>query len=308
MVCTHVHPDGDGLGSMLALAGAGRAAGRETHTFVADEIPRRYESLFGRRPHDGSDLQRLADSCDAIVIVDTASRQQLAGLEYALDHCRSKLVVIDHHATAEPLADAQWVDSSAAAAGVMVGELIDELDWPMSTEIAEHLATAVLSDTGWLRFSSTDGRCLRQVASWVDRGVSPDVLYARMFQQDRIERLKLLQRVLASLELRCDGRLAVMSLRTQDFAETGAGMDETENLINESLRLATVQAALLLVETPEYIRVSLRSRGGVDVSQIARNFGGGGHVRAAGLKVDAPLEDLRSRLVDAFAEAFQASC
>jgi phosphoesterase RecJ-like protein len=228
----------------------------------------------------------------------------LDGLAEALGARREKIAVVDHHATADDVGALQWLDTTAAAAGVMVVELIDAVDWAIDARAAEALLVAMTSDTGWFRFANTDGRCLRAAGRLFDAGVRADVLYRRLYQSDRPERLRLMARVLAGLELHCGGRLAVMALRRRDLAETGARPDETENLVNEALRIGSVESAVILIESPENdeVRVSLRSRNAVDVAAVARCFGGGGHARAAGLRVSVDLDELKRRLVDAFAE------
>jgi phosphoesterase RecJ-like protein len=304
LVLTHGRPDGDGLGSMAALVRAARLSGREAWALVPDKIPQRYEFLFETLGVEEADaLQARADACQCIVVLDTASTSQLEEVLPALEARREKLVVIDHHATVEDLSPRMWVDASAAAAGVMVSELLDSLDWPQDEFCREAIMTAVTSDTGWLKFANTDARALRQVARCIDGGVRPDQLYQKLYQVDRPERLGLIIRMLESLELSCQGRLAMLSIRREDFEATGAWPEETENLVNEALRLETVDTAVLLVENGEMIRVSLRSRDLVDVSQIARRFGGGGHARAAGLRSTEPLDPLKERLREACAEA-----
>ena len=127
----------------------------------------------------------LAAQADAVVIVDTCTFSQLDGLEDAIRAAAGKTVVIDHHQTTESIGAAQWVDASAAASGVLVAELLWKLGWPMDVTAAEMLATAITSDTGWLQFANTDGRCLRTMAALVDKGVRTDKLYMRLFQADR---------------------------------------------------------------------------------------------------------------------------
>ena len=302
LVVTHGRPDGDGLGSMAALAAAAGAAGKTVRLFLPDPAPMRYDYLFDQPPTVGADrFAAMASDADLIVIVDTCAIAQLDGLDGLLPRFTDKIVVVDHHATADEIGSLQWIDTSAAAAGVMVTELIDELGWSLDGLAAEALMTAITTDTGWLRFANTDGRCLRAVAELVDAGVRPDTLFRRIYQTDRPERLALLRCVLASLELHCDGRIAAMTIRRTDFATTGARPDETENLVNEALRLASVETAILLVENTDCVRVSLRSRDAVDVSAVARQFGGGGHKRAAGLRAATDVDDLRTQLIAACA-------
>lgn len=315
LLLTHVHPDGDGLGAMIALTQAARTAGKTAQPMIDQWVPWRYTFLFNELDEESicytDAFDERAQQADRIVILDTCSRSQLGDLVEKLAPLRDKTVVIDHHATRDDIAAVQWIDTSAAAVGVMTLELLDALDWPMDELSNLALATAIVSDTGWLRFRNTDSRCLQAMARLVECGVKTDELYRRMYQCDRPERLKLLQRILASLELHRDGRLAVMAIRRRDFAETGARPDETENFVNEAMRLADVEVAILLTEPPkgapdsENIRVSLRSRSKVDVAKLAKQFGGGGHARAAGLREDTDLDDLKARLIQAATKALE---
>lgn len=305
---THARPDGDGMGSMAGLARAGRAAGRRVDLIVPDEVPPQYEFLFEDRPPSGAEqFAQLAAGADAVVVLDTCSFSQLDQLADEIRHHSDKVVVIDHHTTRDEVGAVRWVDTSAAACGVMVGELLEALDWSLDAPVAEALLTATMTDTGWLRFANTDPRCLRRVATWLETGVRVDELYRRIYQSDRPERVRLMGRTLESLELHCEGRLAVMSIRADDFATTGARPDETENVVNEALRIGTVSAAVLVVEQDDCVRASLRSRGEIDVAEIAKRFGGGGHVRAAGCRQKTDLAAFKQQLVDACTEALHAS-
>lgn len=305
LTVTHAHPDGDAMGSMAALARSAQGAGKRACMLVADDLSPRYDFLTeDLRTAKVAEFAAAAGAADIIAIVDTCTWSQLEGLAGPIAAMREKVLVIDHHSTRDDVGSDQWIDASAAAAGVMVGELLQRLGWPIDRRVAEALCIALTTDTGWLRFSSTDGRCLRLMADWLEKGVAIDELYRRIFQTDRIERLRLMAWVLAGLELHCGGRLAVMGVRQEDFRRTGARPDETENLINEALRVATVTAAIMLVEQADgTIRTSLRSRGAVDVARLAQAFGGGGHARAAGCRSDMPFDEFRRKLIEAFVAA-----
>jgi len=304
LAVSHARPDGDGLGTMLALALSARAAGRRADMLLPDVLPPRYAFLFGDEPPaPAGPFEALADAAETVVVLDACAFAQLDGLADHLRRRRDKTVVIDHHATVEDVGAVQWIDTSAAATGVLVAELLERLGWPLPQRAAEALFIAITSDTGWFRFANTDPRCLRVAARLLEAPLRPDVLYMRMYQSDRPERLRLLGRLLDSLELHCGGRLAVMALRRGDFAATGALPSETENLVNEALRIGQVDSAVLLVEGADgQVRVSLRSRDAVDVAAVARLFGGGGHVRAAGLRLDEDIDRLKDRLIAAFAK------
>ncbi|HUS91214.1 MAG TPA: DHH family phosphoesterase [Phycisphaerae bacterium] len=304
LIVTHARPDGDALGSMAALAASAAEAGKTATMLVPGDLPARYDFLFpADRPAGVAEFARLADEADLVVIVDTCAFSQLDHLDEALTARRGKIVVVDHHATADDIGSVRWMDTSAAAAGVMVGELIDALGWPLTAAAAEALLVAVTTDTGWFRYANTDARCLRAAARLFETGIHPDELYARLYQADRPERLDLLRRALDSAELHHDGRIATMVLRRSDFSAAKARLDETENFVNEPLRVGRVEVSILLVENPDCTRVSLRSRGHVDVARVAGAFGGGGHVRAAGLRLTGDVDALKARLLAACAEA-----
>ncbi len=299
LIVCHARPDGDCLGSMAALADAAAAAGKTVRTLAADKVPDRYGFLFASPPAMASDFVAAADAADLVVIVDTCAVAQLDAVGTQLQARRDKVVVVDHHATCDALGDVQWIDTSSAAAGVMVLELIDALGWPLTPPAAEAIMTAITTDTGWLRFANTDARCLAAVGRCIDAGVRPDQLYQRLFQTDRPQRLALVGRMLTTLELTAGGRLASMVILKSDFVATGALQEETENLVNEALRIGSVDTAILLVENGDCNRVSLRSRDAVNVAAVAKTFGGGGHARAAGLRLSCDIHDLRRRLVEA---------
>ena len=308
LIVTHARPDGDGLGSMAALASAAEGAGKSASVLVPDSVPKCYEFLFaGRKVAGAKDFTAIADQVDLVVILDTCATGQLDGLVGQIAARRSKVVVMDHHSGPEDIGAVQWIDTSVSAAGMMVGRIIDSLGWDVSRQTAEALMTAMTTDTGWLRFANTDGQTLQAVARCVDAGLRPDILYRKLFQSDRPQKLRLIARVIDSMELHCGGKLAAMTIRKADFQATGAKPDETENLVNEALRLATVETAIIVIENTDCVRASLRSRDAIDVAEIARRFGGGGHRRAAGLRTQEDIDALKKRLVEACSEALKAA-
>ncbi len=306
LLVTHARADGDGLGVIAALERAAPAAGKKARVLVPDNVPQRYTFLFPETPPaDAESFETLAGAADVILVADTCAFEQLDGIGDGLRKCREKTVVIDHHLTIDDVGAVQWSDTSAAATGVMALEILDALGWDITAEVAEPLFVAITSDTGWFRFANTDARTLRAAAKLLEAGARAGAIFTRLFQTDRPERLALLERVLRSLRLHHDGKLAMMKIRKLDFDETGARPDETENLINEAMRMEKVRAAVMLVENTGCVRVSLRSREGVDVAKIAQGFGGGGHARAAGCRVSDDIDTLAKRLVQAFQGALQ---
>lgn len=305
LLVSHDRPDGDALGSMIALARAARARGKQAEMALTDPLPRRYAFLAdGEDFLAGDALAAAAAAAELIVIVDTCTWGQLEGARSAIEPHMTKAVVIDHHQSNEPICKTRWCDPSAAATGVQVTESLQRLAWPTDMRIGEALLAAICSDTGWLRFSNTDRRALLAAGHWIELGCDPSELYRKLYEDDRPQRLALAARLLSGLTLHHDDRLAVMTLTPADFEQTGAGPDETENLINEAMRIGSVEIAALLTDTGTgQIRVSLRSKRTVDVSALAETFGGGGHARAAGFRSDNPLDQTRDTLVAAAGKA-----
>jgi bifunctional oligoribonuclease and PAP phosphatase NrnA len=301
LVTTHVRPDGDALGSVAAMVLGLRARQIESQVLLLSELPAKYEFVF----HDASvkftvGLAALdLDSFDALLVVDTGNWSQLPGLAEPIKSWPKPKIIIDHHLTQENWADAKWVDTSAAAAGEMVAELLQEWHVPNTPTIAGALFIAIVSDTGWFQFSNTRPRTFRLAAQLIEAGVDTDRLYQLLYQNERTPRLLLQARAMNSLELLADGRLAVMQLRKTDFQQTAAEMADAENIINVPLQVRSVQVSLFFVEPIDAgpIRVSLRSKGQVDVARFAERFGGGGHARAAGLKISASLQESHNRVV-----------
>ncbi len=312
LLVTHDRPDGDGLGSMMALAIAARRHGKTCRLACNDPVPRRYAFLVDDELLlDAPAMAAAAGDVDCIAVFDTCAAGQLESVAATLATHRDKLLIVDHHLACERIAGVCWRDSTAAAAGVMIVELLDALGWQLDEAVAEAAMTAICSDTGWLQFSNTDSRAITAVARCIDAGVSPALLHRRLYQNDRPERLALLGVLLSNMRLHCDGRVAMMTVTAEDFARTGAAPDETENLINEPLRIGSVCASALLVERDERIRVSLRSKttpispdgDPLDVAEVARRFGGGGHARAAGCRLPGKIDDVAEQILAALTGA-----
>jgi phosphoesterase RecJ-like protein len=189
-----------------------------------------------------------------------------------------------------------------------VADLLDAWGVPLDKPIASALFLAVASDTGWFQYSNTRPQTLRLAARLMEAGVETDRMYQALYQNERAERVALHTRGQQSLQLLLDGRLAVITLTKRDFEETNASVLDTENLINVPLQIRTVEVSALVVEPKDAgpVRVSLRSKGAVDVARFAETLGGGGHARAAGLKIDGrPVEQARDALVTALTQAMK---
>lgn len=317
LVTTHVRPDGDALGSIAALALALESRGASADLLLLSKLPSKYSFVLGDPglSHTDASVSGVPDlaAYDTVIVADTGTFSQLPGLEQSLPAFERlagrQLLVIDHHRTQEPWGTLRLVDVTAAAATELIGRLLSAWGVPLTPGLAEALYVGIVSDSGWFAFSNTTPGTLRLAADLMDAGVDPDRMYQRLFQSEREPRLRLQARAMNSMQLLCGGRLAVLTVTADDFAATGAAVPDTENLINFPLALATVEMSLLVTQTPppddRTIKVSCRSKGGVDVARFAEQFGGGGHARASGLKLPAPLESSLRTLIPAAEKALE---
>jgi phosphoesterase RecJ-like protein len=306
LITTHVRPDGDALGTSAAMSLALRAKNIDSFVLLLSRMPDKYAFIF--KDHkiehcnlegDCADLQ--FSRFDSLLVVDTGTWSQLPGLKDRLNGFPGPRLVMDHHLTQEDWADVKLVDPKAAAAGEIAAELLKHWQIPFSPPIATALFLALASDTGWFQFSNTRPHTLRLAADLMEAGVQTERIYRLLYQNERIQRLELQTIAQQSLELLKDNRLAVMTLRRSDFEKSRADMTDTENLINIPLQVQSVEVAMLIVEPLDSgpIRISLRSKNHLDVAKFAEQFGGGGHARAAGLKIPGQVEEVRKKIIHA---------
>lgn len=307
LVTTHVRPDGDALGTVAAAVLGMRKAGVAAEALLLSHLPRKYAFVFEENRivhHDAEQgwpaSLKLADF-DTLLVMDTGTWSQLPGLRERVEAWSGRKLVVDHHLTQEGWADVKLVVTEAAAAGEIAAELLDVWQIDFDQPIAVALYLAIASDTGWFQYSNTRPYTHRLAARLIEHGVNTDQMYQHLYQNERAERVTLQTRAQQSLELLAEGRLAVMRVKKEDFDRTGANVGDTENLINIPLQVRTVEVSLLFVEPRDDgpVRVSLRSKGQVDVARFAEQFAGGGHARAAGLKLNGTLADVHDRVVAA---------
>jgi phosphoesterase RecJ-like protein len=313
LVTTHVRPDGDALGTSAAMVLAMRAKGITAHVLLLSKLPSKYSFVFDDLDIQHTDIETgwpeslSLQSFDAFLCVDTGTWSQLPGLKERIEKWRVPKLVMDHHLTQENWADAKLVVTEAAAAGEIAAQLLEQWDVALTEPIAQALFLAIASDTGWFHYSNTRPFTLRLAARLIEAGVDTDKLYQLLYQNERAERVALQTRAQQSLELLVNQQLAVMRVAKSDFEIAKANAADTENLINVALQIRAVEVSLLFVEPMDGgpVRVSLRSKGKIDVAKFAEKFGGGGHARAAGLKVAGTLDSVHERVVAAMVETIK---
>lgn len=303
IVSTHIRPDCDALGSSLAMARILESLDKEVLLCNAFTVPPNYRflDLDGRFKQIGSDVSiEQLDSYDALIVVDTTAWAQLGPMGDAMRQAKLKKIVIDHHVSGDDLGAVLFKDTSAEATGRLMIEAADALGVALSSPIAEAAYIALATDTGWFRFSSTKAETLRLAARLVDAGAVPDKIYRDLYENERLGRLRLMGRAMSKVQIEKEGRLIYTWLDLADFDAAEAAPSDSEDLINMTLSVSGTEAAVIFVEQRGgAIKVSFRSRSTLDCARLAEQFGGGGHKKAAGATIVAPMETARSRALDA---------
>jgi phosphoesterase RecJ-like protein len=295
LVTGHANPDGDALGSMLATLHGLRALGKEVVAYDHDAAPRRLAFLPGAGDLV-TDAAALRGPFDATFVHDCGDAH-LLGDRFPSRAVTGPLVVVDHHASGREFGDVSLRDTSAAAVGVIVARLLSALGVPLDATIAECLWCSLASDTGWFRYSSTNAETMQLATACVEAGAVPWDFARRSEESQPPERLKLMARVFDTLEL--VGAVALFTLERATLTATGTSTAEAEGLVGYARALDGVEVGVMLYEQDGGVRVSLRSKGAVDVGAVAASLGGGGHRAAAGCFVRGSLADVRRRVLEA---------
>jgi phosphoesterase RecJ-like protein len=282
LVCSHARPDGDAVGSMLALGMVIEQMGKRADLVAADRIPFRYRQLPGadaiRR------MLRVHGPYDAAILLecDTLERTRLRGLEEFFQ------VNIDHHITGLDFAQLNWIDRSAVSVGEMVYELARAAGADLTPQMAQCLYTTVLTDTGGFCYGNVRESTFAMARELVHAGADPIAIANEVYFSAPASRLLLLGAALRRLKR--EGRLAWLWVTHQDMQRACATEEDSEGIVNVALGMAGIDAVVFLRELPDgHIRISLRSKGRLNVAAIAARLGGGGHQNASGCTLDGPL-------------------
>lgn len=293
MITSHVRPDGDGLGSGLALYWMLRALNKDADVVLRDRVPPAYCVLPGSEQVIVRD--DVDEAYDAAFIIECSDVDRPG-----LPNLKGQFVVnIDHHSTTGPFGDINWIDSTAAAVGEMIYNLCKALGVEVTREIAECIYTALLTDTGSFHFSNTTERTLKIASELVRRGVEPARISQALFYSSSFSKVKLLGLVLSNIERDESGRIAWIAMDRATMYEADACEEDSDGIVNHALSIGDVEAVAFFKElSPGAYRVSLRSKGKYNVAKIAELFGGGGHRNAAGCRVEGDFEDVKRRVIE----------
>ena len=296
VVTSHARPDGDAVGSVLASVELLRAMGKEAVGYLSDGVPCVYRKLPGAREIRTGPVEQGCYEGALVLECGSLERAELSGLDGLFT------VNVDHHATSTHYADINYVDGSSPAAGELVYRIAQAAGVTITASMASCLYAAVLTDTGSFCFSSTTAQTFALARELVLAGADPGAIAQQVYFSNPASKMHLLGRALCSLQ--CEGPVSWMLLTLADFAESGATAEDCEGLVNAALGIDGIEATAFFRELPGGAhRVSLRSKGGIDVSSIARRFGGGGHAAASGFDIEGPFPDARDQVLAALRDA-----
>lgn len=293
MAC-HSRPDGDTLGSALALAHVLKAKGKEAVVVCEDELPENYAFL----PESDTVQQHITGiDFDLGILVDSESPKRVGKVSDVITSA-SVTGCIDHHVPEQEFGNIRVVNVKASSTAEVVLDLLEANNIELDKIAATQLMTGLVSDTGAFKFANTSPKTLRAAARLTELGAHLSKIVREVYESRPLRAVKLLGRALVSLQNAADGRVVWTSITQRDMSELGATDADTDSVVNSVGIVKGSEVTMLFREVgPENIRISLRSRNGVDVNQIARIFGGGGHVAAAGCTINAPLADAEERVV-----------
>jgi len=301
-ITTHIKPDGDGVGSSLGLCWLLQSLGKSAEVIVHGEVPLAYRSLPGAEKI--RDVEAIDDQYDAVFVIECSDleRPGIKGLDDVFT------VNIDHHATSAHFGTINWIDSTASAVGEMIYNLCKAIGGRITREIAECVYMALVTDTGSFHFSNTTDRTLKVASELVKAGVKPAEVSEAVYNNYPWSRIELMRQVLGTVRRDESGKVASMR-QTLKMRETAGAVDGDNNgFVNIPLAAREILAVVYMREVgkDEY-RVSLRSKGDINVAKVAEKFGGGGHRNAAGLRVDGNWDEKENELVIAVKEAVERS-
>ena len=298
VISSHSRPDGDSIGSQLAAAYALRALGKQVTVVNADAASPPLMQFPG--VPDITIADRADGEFDAAIIMECGdlARTGVAGLE------RFFVINIDHHPGNAGYGRLNWFDATAAACGEQVYDLVRALKVPLTREIATHIYLAILTDTGSFHYSSISPRTFDICRETLEAGVDPVMVARNVYDSNNVGRLKLFGAVLSAMQIDPTGRIAIVYFDHEMARQAGGTYEDTEGIINLPLTVKEIQAVVFFkrADGDEY-RVSMRSKGDIDIGSVAKKFGGGGHKNAAGCTVTGPIDALQKTFIEKIEDA-----
>lgn len=303
VITTHVNPDGDALGSELALSSSLRQLGKNVTILNHNITPDNYlwmdqeKNILQFNPEKHS---KLISDADCICIVDTNQPERLRSLEPFVLKSKAVKVVIDHHLDPHPFGDHYLVDDDATSTGEIIYRLIQQSgNIKLTKEIATNLYAAIMTDTGSFRYPRTDPETHIIASELIKAGADPTVIFSNVYEDWTEGRMRLLGEALDSIKISPNGKVAYMVCTQKMFHDTGTNEVETDNFTVYPMSIRGVTIGILFNELKNGFKISFRSKGNIPINQLAKEFGGNGHLNAAGARLfDKQLDEILPKVID----------
>lgn len=302
-IASHINPDGDSIGSSLALALALKKINKNIIILKSDIVPKDFTFLPGIDLIKNYDDK--LDNIDLFITLDCGDEERL-GQNKVLLETTKKTINIDHHMNNTNFGDINIVDSKSAATGELVYHLIKKMNIELESDIATNIYTAISTDTGSFKYESVSSDTHRIVADLLDIGIDKTNININLYESMSFTRMKLFIKSLTTLETFNNGEIAIIEITQQMLQETGASLEDSEGIISFIRKLSTVEAACILKELEkEDIKISIRTKRYLDASSICNKFNGGGHKRAAGCTIYKNIEEAKELIVKSIQECIK---
>lgn len=295
-ITCHISPDGDSLGSSLALMQGLLNMGKNAYIISKESLPETFDYL----PYSNKinkELSYVLDDTDTVIVLDCGNIERI-NANIDIEERSYTLINIDHHISNDNYGDLNYIDTKAAAVAEIVYELLNILNVPIDKNIASCLYTSIVTDTGSFRHSNTTRLTHKIAGDLIATGIDFSEIHRKIFENMSFERLKLHGKIIDNIHLELNKRLCIMELTKEMLREYDIEKSDTSDIVNIGTQIDTVEVAVLLKESDDMTKVSLRSKHKVDVRKIAEMFNGGGHIKAAGFSTSKSLEEIKTILIN----------
>ena len=303
LLSTHVNPDADAIGSEIAMLNILNQLGKEVRIINHSAMPSNLRFLDPANKIEKYDKEKhdpLFKNSDVFVALDFNKGDRLVSMQEAFEKSTTLKICVDHHQDAGNVFDHHFVGTDYSATGHIIYDFIKQTNIAeLNSEIANPLYAAIMTDTGSFRFERTNSELHRIIADLLEYDVDPVKIYGNIYDENKLNKLMIFGRALSSLKIIGNGKISYMLITQKDFEEVNAIESDTDNIVEYSLTVENVILGMLFIEHKDGFKVSLRSKGNIPVNKLAKEFNGGGHTNAAGVRMhDSRLEDMLPKILE----------